>query len=327
MTNPLFSTYRQGENRVTGTVLAAFEHCNSALLEDVLESLLDESDFPLLTFENQPVRDGSVPDAVIRSSAAIYVETKTAQDAVDRDQLERHLKALDADSSDKGRLVVLTPDAEPPAALPDDERIVWANFDALVEAVESVLGRDVGTAEDSVAVPTEREAFLLRELVRFIESENLTSDAADRVIVVAARRAWPEYQQHGLYFCQSGRYFDPAEHIAFYTDGEIKTEIPRILSRVDDIELTPAGVEEHEGLTEHQREQLSSVVAEMRREDGWRIGEVQQVFFLEEDLSLTEPIQNDKTAESGRSIGFVQGHRYVSLNDLEEGPTYTSELE
>ncbi|MFC6723450.1 hypothetical protein ACFQE1_03400 [Halobium palmae] len=104
MTNPLFSTYTQGENRVTSTVMTVFGHISNSLTEDVLEVLLDESDFSLLTIENQVTGVKSVPDAAIRSSSAIWFETKTVRDAVGQDQLERHLKALVQDDSDEQRL-------------------------------------------------------------------------------------------------------------------------------------------------------------------------------------------------------------------------------
>jgi hypothetical protein len=70
---------------------------------------------------------------------------------------------------------------------------VWANFDSLIDTIETVLERDVGNAKVSMSVPTGREAFLLRELSRFLYDENLVSGKEDRVLVVAARKAWPEY--------------------------------------------------------------------------------------------------------------------------------------
>ena len=53
MPNPLFSTYTQGENRVTSMFLAVLKHVNSRLAEDILEALTDESDLSLATFDNQ----------------------------------------------------------------------------------------------------------------------------------------------------------------------------------------------------------------------------------------------------------------------------------
>ena len=100
----------------------------------------------------------SVPDAAIKSSTALWFETKTSRDAVDKEQLENHLHALDEDETELQRLIVLTPDARLPDEVDeiDDERIVWANFDSLIDTIETVLERDVGNAEVSMSVPTER---------------------------------------------------------------------------------------------------------------------------------------------------------------------------
>ena len=94
MPNPLFSTYTQGENRVTSTVIAVLEHVNNQLAEDILEALTDESDLSLVSFDNQVTGVDSVPDAAIKSSTALWFETKTSRDAVDKEQLENHLHAL-----------------------------------------------------------------------------------------------------------------------------------------------------------------------------------------------------------------------------------------
>ena len=126
MPNPLFSTYARGENRVTSTLLAVLENVNNQLAEDVLEALADESDLALVSFDNQVTGVESVPDAAIKGSTALWFETKTSRDAVDREQLENHLMALDEDPADLQRLVVLTPDERNPdeVAVLDDERVV-----------------------------------------------------------------------------------------------------------------------------------------------------------------------------------------------------------
>lgn len=332
MPNPLFSTYTHGENRVTSTLVAVLEHVNNKLSEELLEATLDESDLSLVTFENQVVGDGSVPDAAIRSSTSLWFETKTERDSVDPDQLRSHLDALDEEDSDTERLVVLTPDHEPPRELDrvDDDRVVWTNFDRVVDAAESILARDHGNTEQSLEVPTEREAFLLRELVRFLYAEDLVSGRDDRVLVVAARKAWPEYRDHGLYFCQPRRSFKPAAYLAFYTDGEIKPEIPRITDSIESIELTDDAVAAADALTASQREQLLKVVDELGAADSDRYGSEQKVLFLdgERGFALDEAIRNDKTAEgSDRTVAFVQGHRYVSASSLRSDPDWTSELE
>lgn len=330
MPNPLFSTYSHGENRVTSTLLAVLENVNNQLAEDVLEALADESDLALVSFDNQVTGVESVPDAAIRGSTALWFETKTSQGAVRRDQLEAHLKALDEDPADLQRLIVITPDEQQPDTLEsiNDERIVWANFDTLVDTIETILDRDVGGAEASMSVPTEREAFLLRELVRFLYDEELVSGRDDRVLVVAARKAWPEYQRYGLYFCQPNRSFKPVSHIAFYTGGEIKTVVPQVTDSIESIELTVEAVNENSQLSKSQRESLISAVEDMDAVNHDRHGDTRKVIFLTDGLELDEPVINDKTAsDSDRTVAFVQGHRYVSLSDLRSGPNFTTELE
>jgi len=330
MPNPLFSTYTQGENRVTSTLIAVLEHVNNQLAEDILEALTDESDLSLVSFDNQVTGIDSVPDAAIKSSTALWFETKTSRDAVDKEQLENHLHALEEDEAELQRLIVLTPDARLPdkVAAVDDERIVWANFDALIDTIETVLERDVGNAEASMSVPTEREAFLLRELSRFLYDEDLVSGKEDRVLVVAARKAWPEYQEHGLYFCQTNRSFKPVDHLAFYTDGGIKTAIPSVMGSIESIELTEETVRNHSNLSQSQREQLIDAVTQFRKEGSERYGETEKVIFLRDGIELNHPVKNDKTAsDSDRTVAFVQGHRYVSFSKLQNNPEYTTELE
>ena len=329
MANPLFSTYRQGENRVTSTIMAVFEHISNALTEDILGVLLDESDLSLLSFDNQVVGVESIPDAAIRSSVSVWFETKTERDAVNQNQLERHLTELERDGAELQRLIVLTPDERLPREVEgaSDGRLVWVNFDALVDAVESVLNRVRGETETSTAVPTERESFLLRELVRFIYDEDLTGGSEDRVLVVAARKAWPEFHDYGLYFCQPGRSFRNASHLTFYTDGEIKPAVPHIEEFVDEVLLTEDGVQQA-GLADGQRGHLMTTVEKMRESGSERYGEKQKIAFLRDGVELESVVENDKTAsDSDRHVAFVQGHRYVSLSALEKGPEYTSMLE
>jgi len=332
MPNPLFSTYTHGENRVTATLVAVLEHVNTRLSEDLLEAALDESDLSLATFENQLVGDRSVPDAAIRSSTSLWFETKTQTNSVDLDQVNNHLEGLEREGADTQRLVVLTPDHERPSELDriEDDRVVWTNFDRIVNAAESILARDHGTAEQSLEIPTEREAFLLRELVRFLYEEDLVSGRDDRVLVVAARKAWPEYQDYGLYFCQPHRSFKPAAYLAFYTDSEIKPDVSRVTDAVESIELTSEGVETADSLTSSQREQLLDAVDRLEEAESDRHGMEQKVLFLdgERGFELDDVVRNDKTADgSDRTVAFVQGHRYVSASLLRDGPEWTSELE
>ena len=93
MTNTLFSTYTQGENRVTGSILAVFERLSFALVEQILQTLLQEADAELVTFRNQVVGPASVPDARIHASFSYWIETKIVPRALDERQCSGRLGA------------------------------------------------------------------------------------------------------------------------------------------------------------------------------------------------------------------------------------------
>ncbi|ELZ12524.1 hypothetical protein C479_03987 [Halovivax asiaticus JCM 14624] len=80
--------------------MAVLENINNQLTEDLLEAVLDESDLALVTFENQLVGNGSVPDAGIRSSTSLLFETKMRPNEVDVNQLCEHLTYLDEEGAD-----------------------------------------------------------------------------------------------------------------------------------------------------------------------------------------------------------------------------------
>lgn len=54
-------------------------------------------------------------------------------------------------------------------------------------------------------------------------------EASKDTVVVAARIAWGQYQRYSVYICQSGRAFEPVTYMAFYTDGEIKPYVAKLL--------------------------------------------------------------------------------------------------
>jgi hypothetical protein len=100
----LFSGYAQRENRTSNyclLILRLLYEENPKYLSEVLGSLIDErlTDLVGVKFEQQRRRGNSVPDGVmVQEGFTIYVETKNFDWFYD-DQLERHLAALDAESS------------------------------------------------------------------------------------------------------------------------------------------------------------------------------------------------------------------------------------
>lgn len=334
MTNPLFSTYSQGEDRVTSSILAVFERVSFSLVEHVLQSLAQEPETSLLTFSNQPKGITSRPDGRIRGSFSYWIETKRVQDAVRRRQILAHLEALNAETDvERQRLIVLTPDVETPAVLGeiDDERIAWASFDDLLYVIQEVLEPEEGWLISGQPVITEWERNLLYELVRFLESEGLVGVASEQVVVVAARRALGEYFRHSAYICQPNRSFQPCNHMAFYANGRVDRHIPRILETVESIVLSEDAITTDASLPADLRARLLALVRELEEEGSFRLDEAQKVMFLsppgaEETLILPHDIENDLTSDTGRTTAFTQGQRYVPLDKLMAAPETTSDL-
>lgn len=336
MSNPLFSTYRQGENRVTATILAVFERLSFAIVEQILQSLLEEPETKLVTFQNQPSGPSSVPDARIFASFSYWIETKTVPDAIRPRQLRNHLLAFDDQrygAAATQRLLVLTPEPVRPVAIDEleDDRVAWSNFDNLVTAIEEAMRDDKDWLKTNRPLPTESERELLRELVHFLILEKLVGQNQARVLIVAARRAYAEYLRYGLYFCQPNRSFQLSSHIGFYCDGAIQPEFPRIYNTVEEIQLSEEGVQSHTDLSDAERERLLTVIAKLRSDGATRYGEYEKVFFLsgpsdEATLQLSQVIRNDLTSEGGRTIAFTQGQRYTTLEALRQNPSTTTEL-
>jgi hypothetical protein len=284
----------------------------------LLGAILEESEFELVNFQNQPAKGGEgVPDAVIQSSCRILVETKVKQNAIranDPHQITRHLQRLNQATESRRLLLVLTPDDNCPAVLDsiNDDRLVWASFAALDQAIDQMLG-------DESEVTSEREAFLLRELQNMLAVENLIASAND-VVVVPARNAWPEYLKYHAYVCQPDRQFRQVIRMAFYSHGQIHDRVPLILESHPNVEFTPG---KHNG-------QLEDLICTLLKEGMRNKGTAYKVIFLSpsdaaETLRLEQPVRNDLKAASGKPTAFTQNQRYVSSERLRSAST-TSQL-
>ena len=309
----IFSTYSQGENRVTASFLAVIRSLSLDRIQRILGALLEQSEFELVRFDNQPSKGGEgVPDAIIQSSVRILVETKTERDALNLPQIERHLARLDEATETTSLLLTLTPDDSRPSILDDltDERVVWTSFALLDQAIDELL-------EDPKEVVSEREAFLLRELQSMLEAEKLLANPND-VVVVAARRAWNEYEDLSAYICQAQRSFRQVSRIGFYSKGNIYPLVPLILETHDDVEMTR---DAHEGSL---GELVNRLLDEERRIEGRRY----KVFLLSspgssDTVVLPKPIPNDKRSKTGKGTAFTMSQRYVSSSALLEAKTTT----
>ena len=153
--------------------------------------------------------------------------------------------------------------------------------------------------------------------------------AESRVLVVAAKRAWPTYNRFSIYRCQPRRSFQPSSHIAFYTAGEIKPYIPKIESVIESIDMTQR--EDIEKLDGRQRNLAEELHKKVEREN-WlsEFGGQHKWMFLSgfddaETVKLSNPVANDKKNKNGNPTAFTQSHTYADLESLKKA-RWTSEL-
>jgi hypothetical protein len=324
--NPLFSTYKQGENRVTSSMLAVFERIDVSLLEQLLAAATGETSFQMVSFTNQPAGVGdSVPDALIQARFAYWFEVKTALNALRYKQLDEHLKSLDTGATDQ-RLFVVTPDPGEPSVIAElgDARVVWFNFSSLSTAIDALL-------TDSALLPGERTVFLLRELQALFKENGLLD--ADDTVIVAARFAYPEYLEHGVYICQPGRRFRQGlTHLGFYFKGAIQRELSAILAIYDDIGFTEVEATRLDASTDPIELRVADAIRASlttgRREEGNH-----EVFILsraddDRTLKLAQPIVNATTDYEGKPFAWTMNQRYTSIAALRKpGTTTTVDLE
>lgn len=335
MTTNLFSTYSQGENRVTATFLAVLQRLSLPNINRILGALLEqESSYSLVSFANQVLLknklkgEKAIPDARIGTSSDILVETKITRDEVTAEQIGKYVTGLE----DGETLLVLTPDDEKPDVLnefadnDDNDKVKWANFITLEGAIDAIL-------KDEDYPTSEREAFLLREFVSMLHEEGLISNPG--VLVIAGSRAWPEYERLGAYITHP-RSFRHSSHLAFYAKGTIQPRVPEIMYTTDSLLLTEEGIASFiDGLDEklkHMSKDRLDKIQQYQKDTGRYLNFTAKVLFLsapdaDETVKLDSPIANDKKNENGKLVPFTYGSpRYVTLESV-KAARKTSELE
>ena len=332
MANPLFSTYRSGENRVTSSTIAVFQRIDLEIVRELLQNAAGMGDeLRAVSFENQVVGEGSVPDARISARFTWWFETKTVPHAYDGEGHDRHQVCAhatrligDADAY----LFVVTPDTIQPTWFTDldgieprvRERVVWFSFADLVRAIDGLL-------TDPVRLLSEQTRFLLRELVALYDSDGLLS--ADDTVVVAARTAWGEYRKYAAYICQPDRTFRSGlTHFGFYAQGQIKPVIAKIDSYLPSVVFSHESAAVLRARGDVRRADLiETMLALDLRDEGASYG----LMLLspedsDETVHLASPIVNDTVASTGRGWAWTLGQRYTRLSRLTSGVTKTSEL-
>ena len=152
------------------------------------------------------------------------------------------------------------------------------------------------------------------------------------VVIVAARRAYPEYLRSSSYVCQPDRFFrQETTHLGFYADGEIKREIAAIEYTEDAVAITLAEADKRSRSEFAIIRRTAEVIRAHLNTGAATDGDLHKVILLSapsdaESVLLPQPVRNDTVAASGRTWAWTLGQRYVRLADLARS-TRTSELE
>ncbi|MGB2555806.1 hypothetical protein [Cellulosimicrobium cellulans] len=141
-------------------------------------------------------------------------------------------------------------------------------------------------------------------------------------VLIPASAAWPVYQKVAAYVCQVGRNFRAVDHLAFYFEGEIQAEVPKILDHREKVSWTEEEATRLAAGNKFDR-QLANAI-NLTRKSGWD-AEAYQVFLLTRPSSATgghrtlpHKIPHQRT---GRGSAFVQKQRYFHYNDLTAAKT------
>ena len=186
MNDGIFSTYSQGENRITSTIVQVLKNLPISHVEKFLGMFVQDENRAYFRFNNQPKGEKSTPDARILANFDLLFETKTKKHAVNEPQLKKHFQQA---TKGNAKLIYLTPDDERPKILCGNEfeAISWVSFENLHQLIMELI-------RDPDIIVSERDQFLLRNLQLLIEDAGLLP-TKDLTVIVAAKKAWGDYQK------------------------------------------------------------------------------------------------------------------------------------
>jgi len=198
---------------------------------------------------------------------------------------------------------------------------------ALLKHLRTYSGLSALAPEDIVAQFVSPSPQIMHEGPCLAESE-----ATGEVLVVAASNAWGEYQALSAYICQPRRFFRHTSHMAFYAEGAIQPTVPRILEVVEACVLSEERIHSNKTLTVELRSRLLALVHSMKVKGIARNAKHEhKIIFLSppdspQTIQLSNVIQNDLVAKTGRPRAFVVGQRYVQMAKLRSGAAKSSQI-
>lgn len=122
------------------------------------------------------------------------------------------------------------------------------------------------------------------------------------MVIVAARSAWPEYNEFHAYVCQPNRSFQQVARLGFYSKGVIYPLVPKILEVHDDVEMVQG---KHSGKLGELVDHL--VTSSLRLTDQRYKVILLSPPDLSSTLKLDAEIPNDKRSKSGKPTAFTMG--------------------
>lgn len=164
-----------------------------------------------------------------------------------------------------------------------------------------------------------------------IGSEQAKRKPQPDVLIVAAKVAYPEYHSYNAYVTHPGRSYRETDWLAFLTKGAIQPEIPKIRYRRDHVSWTREEADRLEAAGDDVSLEVASLIRRTLEETERHEEGTYQVFLLtppqsEETFTLRAPIRSTKLDHKGAPVALTFGHRYTTMDLLENQPTTTDEL-
>ena len=179
-----------------------------------------------------------------------------------------------------------------------------ALWEQLLGNIRSSLGLPDEAVKRAEPQPSETDTQTQTEAV----NQQPATDADQRVLVVSQNYGHAEYARSHVYVGESGRGLSPdIRYLAFYENGEIRPEIPKVLARHDDLVFDESLIER---LTASTNTTTKARRIHLQNSSGRRApGDTRQVFLLTEPddpetLSLPTPIKNELSPK-GRPMAWV----------------------
>lgn len=200
------------------------------------------------------------------------------------------------------------------------QTVIYLNERATFSLVVAELRRVRTGGVEILASTLFGEEAAERKLPKRVAPVSAVADAD--TVIVAARLAYPEFEELGAYICQPLRSFrEGTKYLGFYAERTIYREFPKIVDRRKDLPFGSEEARELQGGSDLDRrygEVMSLALSKGLRKEGAR----HQIVLLDvgEGFTLDRPIRHDGPG------AWTQGQRYSTAKALRSGLETTDQL-